>query len=428
MLTNAMCINVVRGPSVGLSALAAALCLVLWSGVVISGVPATEPQTPPTATPVTYAQQVNRTLTIGQVTVELHHVHHSGSSLEVQHSYRTSHPTGDIHSTLGNHSVTRPDGSVITLKTSAREQPDVGETYLYDIGAPIAEEGERLSISLGSYIIPAPEVTATAVIKFDPEFGKSYDAALELPGATKPLEMPINTEFQVGDGQYLIEKITVYPIEFRMEIVPVNAAAKRIGLLAVGVTLDDDSGGTYRLEGGAGTFDDENPRGHVREQFIFSGIIPDSTKSLTMTFRGGDEIVGPFIFEDVHVSYETIKPPPTATPAPTPTPVPTATPEPTPSPTPVPSLAVQNLRAEEAPGTITLTWDAPDSDDVLGYEILRQVLGSADAQTVASLNSDATSYVDTDGLQSGVGYAYTVRTIATGETGETKAYIKAYVP
>ena len=189
-----------------------------------------------------------------------------------------------------------------------------------------------------------------------------------------------------------------------MEIVPVNAAAKRIGLLAVGVTLDDDRGGTYRLEGGAGTFDDENPRGHVREQFIFSGIIPDSTKSLTMTFCGGDEIVGPFIFEDVHVSYETIKPPPTATPAPTPTPVPTATPEPTPSPTPVPSLAVQNLRAEEAPGTITLTWDAPDSDDVLGYEILRQVLGSADAQTVASLNSDATSYVDTDGLQSGVGY------------------------
>ena len=236
--------------------------------------------------------------------------------------------------------------------------------------------------------------------------------------------MPINTEFQVGDGRYLIEKITVYPIEFRMEVVPVNAAARKIGLLAVGVTMEDDSGGTYRLEGGEGTFDDENPRGHVREQFIFSGIIPDSTKSLIMTVRGGSEIVGPFVFEDVHVSYETIKP----TPTPTPTPVPTATPEPTPEPTPLPSLAVQNLRAEEASGRITLTWDALDSDDVLGYEILRQVLGSADAQTVASLNSDATSYVDTDGLQSDTGYAYTVRTTATGVTGETKAYIKVHVP
>ena len=77
---------------------------------------------------------------------------------------------------------------------------------------------------------------------------------------------------------------------------------------------------------------------------------------------------------------------------------------------------------------ITLTWDAPASDDVLGYEILRQVLGSSDVQTVASLNSDATSYVDSDGLQSGTGYAYTVRTNATGVSKGNKAYIKVQAP
>ena len=299
---------------------------------------------------------------------------------------------------------------------------------MYDLGTPITEEGERLDISLGSYIIPAPEVTATALIEFDPDFGKSYDAALDLPGATKPLEMPINTEFQVGDGRYLIEKLYVYPIEFRMEVIPVNAAAKKINLLVGGVTMEDDTGGTYRLDGGVTGFDNENPKGHVREQFIFSGIIPDSTKTLTLTVRGGDEIVGPFVFEDVYVSYETIKPTPTPTPTPTPEPTPTPTPTPTPEPTPTPSIAVQNLRAEEAQGAITLTWDPPDSGDVLGYEILRQVLGTADVQTVAILDAATTSYVDSDVLQSGPGYAYTVRTNATGVTEGNKAYIKVHVP
>ena len=315
--------NFVRRPSGGLSALAAALCLVLWSGVVISGVPATEPQTPltptltptgpptHTLTPVTYAQQVNRTLTIGKVTVELHYANHSGSSLEVHHSYSTTHPSGFVDTALGRRWVTRADGSPIEFPREAREQPEVGVALLYDLGTPIAEEGERLDISVGSYIIRAPEITTTAVIKFDPDFGKSYDAALDLPGETKRLEMPINTEFHVGDSRYLIEKLYVFPTEFRMEVIPVNAAAKKISLLVSGVTMEDDTGGTYRLDGGVTGFDDENPKGHVREQFIFNGIIPDSTKTLTLTVRGGDEIVGPFVFEDVYVSYETIKPTPT---------------------------------------------------------------------------------------------------------------------
>ena len=313
MLTNAMCINFVRrtGGGGSLSALAAALCLVLSSCVVNSRTNATEPLTPPTPTPVTYAQQVNRTLTIDQVTVELHSANHSGPTLEVHHSYRTSHPSGDIHSTISGHEITRAGGRPIESHRGAREQPDFGVALSYDLGTPLAEEGERLDISVGSYIIPAPEITATAVIKFDPDFGKSYDATLDLPGATKPLEMPINTEFQVGGGRYLIEKITVYPIEVRMEVIPVNAAAKKISLLVSGVTMEDDTGGRYRLQGGRATFDDENPKGHVREQFIFNGIIPDSTKMLTLTVRGGDEIVGPFVFEDVYVSYETIKPTPT---------------------------------------------------------------------------------------------------------------------
>ena len=178
-----MCMKFVRrtGGGGGLSALAAALCLVISFCGVNSRMTATEPQYPPTLTPVTYAQQVNRTLTIGQVTVELHYANHSGSILEVHHSYRTTHPSGEVHSTLGGYSVTRADGSSTEIKTSVRDKPDVGEAYRYDIGAPIAEKGELLNISAGTYIIPAPEVTATTVIEFEPDFGKNYNATLDLP-------------------------------------------------------------------------------------------------------------------------------------------------------------------------------------------------------------------------------------------------------
>ena len=44
-------------------------------------------------------------------------------------------------------------------------------------------------------------------------------------------------------------------------------------------------------------------------------------------------------------------------------------------------------------------------------------------QAVTKLDADVTSYVDSDGLQSGVGYGYTVRTIAAGVTEGNTAYI-----
>ena len=56
------------------------------------------------------------------------------------------------------------------------------------------------------------------------------------------------------------------------------------------------------------------------------------------------------------------------------------------------------------------------------------MLGSADVQAVTNLDADVTSYVDSDGLQSGVGYGFTVRTIAAGVPEGNTAYIKVLVP
>ena len=141
-----------------------------------------------------YAQEVDRTLTIGDVTVTLHRVHHTNDGVEVHHSFSTSHPSGDIHSTLGGYSVGRTDGTVVELKRASKEQPEIGESYWYALDTPLAEEGERLDISLGTYVIPGPDVVGTAKIEFEPDFGKSYDAALDMPGATKPLEMQIGAD------------------------------------------------------------------------------------------------------------------------------------------------------------------------------------------------------------------------------------------
>ena len=405
--------------------------------------------------PVVHMQTIGRSMTKGEVTVHFQELVHSSEKISAKFSYRSSDANTPVDHLLKGFDLIRAEEETkwgtLSDANGLTELSSTGHEIEYRIdGADemhaifpmdkeIQDGREHMSISLGSYIVAQPDLSGNVNI----DLGSDYESIREnhIPASRNPTRVPLDVEFTIGGGRYKITELVIYPQVFRLVVEPVDEEARRrpFGVISpskmMSVTYED--GTSYNGSTGVITYDDLNPRGFKFQQVIFEGFPPKiNAPWMTLTVRGGAEIVGPFVFEDIPVIAEEIYrveyTPPTveepATPTPVPILAPTVAPEPTPAPTPVPSLAVQNLRAEEAPGTITLTWDVPDSDDVLGYEILRQVLGSADAQTVASLNSDATSYVDTDGLQSGTGYAYTVRTTANGVTGETKAYIKVLVP
>ena len=111
---------------------------------------------------------------------------------------------------------------------------------------------------------------------------------------------------------------------------------------------------------------------------------------------------------------------PTDTPAPTVTPTATETPVPQPTPTAEPTAipeaeapvatAPQNLSALATHDSVTLTWDAQNSPSIVGYQILRKVQGSETTVSVDDVDSDESSYIDSEGIQPETEYEYTVRT------------------
>ena len=405
--------------------------------------------------PVVHMQPIDITLMKSGITVQLQEVLHSPELLSAKFSFHASSADTVVYQMLHGVNLIRQEREIVQGKLSdangltelsgTKDQVEYRKDGADEVHAhfildtSVQDDRELMTLSLGSYIVGRPDISSNTTIKL----GDSYKSLRmnHIPGGGNPTKIPLESEMTIGERVYDIREMLIFPQTFRLVVVPANEAARStpLGVVAPSpkVTVNYEDGSTYKSRNGITEYDNLTPRGFASQQFIFAGPPPPITSSsMTLAIRGGSEIVGPFVFEDVPVVAEEMyrieyTPPPADTPA-TPTPVspsiPTATPEPTPEPTPLPSLAVQNLRADEAQGAITLTWDVPDSDDVLGYEILRQVLGSSDVQTVASLNSDATSYVDSDGLQSGTGYAYTVRTNATGVTEGNKAYIKVQVP
>ena len=85
-----------------------------------------------------------------------------------------------------------------------------------------------------------------------------------------------------------------------------------------------------------------------------------------------------------------------------------------------PPPAPLNLTAvENAAGSVTLTWDAPEDDSVTGYQMLRRTPDDGEhalSVHVADTGSAATSFIDTD-VAAGTRYVYRVKAINEAGVG-----------
>ena len=87
---------------------------------------------------------------------------------------------------------------------------------------------------------------------------------------------------------------------------------------------------------------------------------------------------------------------------------PVATPSPS---TSTSQFAERNLVAEPTHDSITLLWDALDTDAVTGYRILRRVQGLTEFREIAEVGRDSTVYVDTADIEPDTHYIYRIRAI-----------------
>ncbi len=83
---------------------------------------------------------------------------------------------------------------------------------------------------------------------------------------------------------------------------------------------------------------------------------------------------------------------------------------PTPAP-PGPWPRGRSLAAEAAHDSVTLSWEALDTDAVTGYRILRQIQGQTEFRQIAEVGRDSTVYVDTTDIAPNTHYIYRIRAV-----------------
>lgn len=245
-------------------------------------------------------QTIDRSLTIRDVTVTLDEVTHistsASESVRFRYTYEHAHPNVHVSTTLMGRNITRANGT--THISQGFDDGSYFDTTLLDgiyLNTSIPSSGENLTASLGVYEIPASDDTGDIIINILGEKQRSEEHDL--------YEIPTQAEFAIKERRYRIPKIDVFPTKFQIVIEPANEEARRThhGENQQEMSLTDATGFSYPPRGIQITYDNLSPIGFQDVRLRFTGIIPKSVSSLTLRIRGGREMIGPFVFEDVRV-------------------------------------------------------------------------------------------------------------------------------
>ena len=259
---------------------------------------------------------VGRSLTIGDITVELSEITETPDGLDIRHTYRTARSDTDAY-LIGVPEIRTGEAWV-----GARKGVRAGDNSL-TTNIPWRSEvpgyGEVASVNLGSFVVSTPDISGSAQIAL------GADYASDIVTEDLSVEIPLNADLRMGSRHYRITKMILVRNpdaadfrDFRLTITPVNEAADKTELAAGGpaaVTLTDNNGNAYAWLG-ARTRWDNSPTSRTIEwqQLTFEGLPPSATSALTLNIRGGGDVVGPFVFESVRLVSEDIEQTESATP------------------------------------------------------------------------------------------------------------------
>ena len=234
-------------------------------------------------TPTPYPERtlpINLTQTIGGFTVELTAIEDTADGIEIKQSYQTNIP---LKSYL-------PVGSPeIRYSNGATES---------EFDASLPAPGEDVDMSLGSFIVADTSLTGSVDIP--------------LSSRSESGDLSPQPELLVGNKRYAITSLLSAETQTTISVKPLNQTAQ-YGIVGVGANapvdaiLSDSAGKSYHFFFGSMEFHPFNQALEM-QTLVFAGIdlanLP-SSEVLTLTIRGGGNIVGPFVFENAQVVSET---------------------------------------------------------------------------------------------------------------------------
>jgi len=227
--------------------------------------------------------QINQSLTIGDFTMELIAVTDTADGLRVSQSYRTS--VSELnYLPIYESQIRYSDGSISDAH-----------------GARLPSPGEDVNMSLGAFIVADTSLSGNVDIPL---------ASLSESGTLSP-----QPKLLIGDRSYVVTELAFMEERLRITLQPRNETAERsiLGTAAgapAEAILTDETGKVYRDHFVGMSFDAFN---HTldRQEFVFDGVQRErlsSTTKFTLTIRGGGNIVGPFVFDNIALVSEDIPP------------------------------------------------------------------------------------------------------------------------
>ena len=281
--------------------LSVAATLLVWSYVVIAQESPPEPY--PERTLV-----LGQTKTIGDFTVELIEARDTEEGLKIVHTYRTDLPE-ITYLPVGSPKIQFADGSISRAGPSGRvnETTDI-DTFEREPSSRIPGADDNVDLGLGSFIVAKPDITSTVNIPLGTEYADIVS------GGSESNQLSLEIDFSVAEAQFRVTTLTSHDFGLNLLITPVNESAKKI-ILGTGtgapadVTLTDDKNSVFSYQGGAISWEDI-PSSQLAQwqSFDFAGVPVGSATSMTLNIRGGGEVIGPFVFDNIALVSEDIPP------------------------------------------------------------------------------------------------------------------------
>ena len=245
---------------------------------------------------------IGRSLTTGDVTVELSGVASTAEGVEFHYSHSTSDPDMAVYP-VGQPEVVNGEESLARIRRTVAEGGNRFTTS-FTWRKRDADVSNTVDLHMGSFVVSRPEVAGSGQI----ELGEAF----RTPIATdkRDVKVPLTAEI-ILDGRHFRAtemRLTRDPdstefTSFVLTIKPVGDLANITELASVGeanVSVTDEAGSSYRWLG-TKTVWQQSPQSRtvVMQELKFAGAPPPSGTMLNLNIEGAGEAVGPFVFEDI---------------------------------------------------------------------------------------------------------------------------------
>ena len=266
---------------------------------------------------------VNRTLTIGEVTVKLESLKVDAGVLEVRHSASTD-PRELYAYDDGVHIVRFANGEEIELLVNRADADGATQTSHFLLGRRKLLLSNVVDVNLGNYIVPRADIFGSTRIDLPRGFYEANQAGQEYI----PLDSELFADYHhkvISDESlhYRITSIGIfennYPVgsNFTITLEPTNLWSEQLPPRAIGdnsVILRDDEGRDYGHGGTSAHWDPTYVDGdRVRKvgyfRLRFDGLPSPTASYFNLQIEGAAESLGPFVFEDVQVPEVAVEPP-----------------------------------------------------------------------------------------------------------------------